>query len=171
MVVLLVQRGYPARIPEHALADFAVLRGSMDRAAYLERFGGYANDRGYSARANAELAAYVRAHTVARRSHLPVRDQRRRAVFRSRSAHRPSLPARQLLRRHEFPDPRSDSTPSSRDLAARRPRYLIFERLHSTSAMARAADALIYDPLVAELLSTYQQEAQVEDFTLYRRVE
>jgi hypothetical protein len=37
--------------------------------------------------------------------------------------------------------------------------------------MARAADALIHDPLVAGLLSAYRYEAQVEDFALYRRVD
>jgi 4-amino-4-deoxy-L-arabinose transferase-like glycosyltransferase len=171
MVGLLVQRGYAARILDTLLADIAVLRGSMDRTAYLERFGGYANDRGYSGRSNAELAAYVREHTS---------PDDRVYLFGINGAEvyfaADRLTAHRFLRVNffvdtEFPDPQFRLDAVVRDLAARRPRYIIFERLHSTSAMARAADALIYDPLVAELLSTYQLEAQVEDFALYRRVE
>ena len=63
MAVLLVQRNYPARVFGWAAADLAALRGTMDWTAHLELFGGYANERGYSARANAELADYIRAHT------------------------------------------------------------------------------------------------------------
>jgi hypothetical protein len=171
MVVLLVQRGYAARILDTLQADVAVLRGSMDRTAYLERFGGYANSRGYSGRSNAELAAYVREHTS---------PDDRVYLFGINGAEvyfaADRLTAHRFLRVNffvdtEFPDPQFRLDAVVRDLAARRPRYIIFERLHSTSAMARAADALIYDPLVAGLLSTYQLEAQVEDFALYRRVE
>jgi hypothetical protein len=37
--------------------------------------------------------------------------------------------------------------------------------------MGRAVDHLPEEPAVARLLSAYRQEAQIEDFTLYRRVD
>jgi hypothetical protein len=168
MAALLVQRGYVPRILDTVRADVAVLRGSMDPAAYLERFGGYANNRGYSARANAELAAYVREHTA---------PDDRVFLFGINGAEvyfaADRLTAHRFLRVNFFvgtdfphPDFRLDAVAS--DLAARRPRYIIFERLHSTSAMAKAADALVDDPLVGELLRAYTQEAKIEDFTLFR---
>ena len=171
MAVLLVQRSYVARILDTLQADVAVLRGSMDRTTYLERFGGYANNRGYSARGNEELAAYVREHTS---------PDDRIFLFGINGAEvyfaADRLTAQRFLRVNffvetDFPDPEFRLDAVVRDLASRRPRYLIFERLHSTSAMAKAADALITDPLVTELLTAYQQEAQIEDFTLYRRRE
>ncbi|MEO8484452.1 MAG: glycosyltransferase family 39 protein, partial [Acidobacteriota bacterium] len=64
MVALLWRRGFVPRIVTSARADAAVLSGRIDRTSYLDRFGGYANGRGYSARANAELADYIGAHTA-----------------------------------------------------------------------------------------------------------
>jgi hypothetical protein len=67
-----------------------------------------------------------------------------------------------------FPDPefRLDSVVS--DLQARRPRYLIFERLNARSEMGKAADRLQEDSSVQQLLASYRREAQIEDFTVYR---
>src|SRR4029078_17822 len=64
MAALLVQRGYLPRVAAWASADLGALRGTEQEAQYLERFGGYANDRGYSARANAEMSGYIRTHTT-----------------------------------------------------------------------------------------------------------
>src|SRR5262249_3413952 len=64
MAILLVQRGYMPRVVGSARLNLAALRGRIDRTAYLEQFGGYSNGRGYSARANEELADYVRGHTT-----------------------------------------------------------------------------------------------------------
>jgi hypothetical protein len=167
--VLLVQRSYAGRILDTLQADVAVLRGSMDRVAYLERFGGYANNRGYSARGNAELAAYVRGHTSPDDRVFLFGINGAEVYF---AAER--LTAHRFLRVNffvdsDFPDPEFRLDAVVRDLAARRPAYIIFERLHSSSAMGRAADALIGDPLVTGLLAAYRQEAQIEDFTLFRR--
>ena len=63
LFLLLVKSSYPSRVLEFAAIDFAQLRGRGDRTVYLEVFGGYANNRGYSARANEELAAYIASHT------------------------------------------------------------------------------------------------------------
>jgi len=171
MLGLLIQRSYPARVFEFARADFGALRGGVDRPAYLERFGGYGNNRGYSARANAELSDYIRAHTAA---------DDRIFLFGINGAgvyfHADRLTAHRFLRVNffvttDFPDPRFRLDAVVADLIVRRPRYVIFERLHSASEMGRAADALEEDPDVVRLLASYRLETRIEDFTLYRLVE
>jgi len=71
----------------------------------------------------------------------------------------------------DFPDPAFRLPAVARDLAVRRPRYLIFEQLNSGSEMGRAVDRLPEDADVARLLAAYRRETQIEDFTLYRRVD
>ena len=171
MLGLLMQRSYAARVLEFARADFEVLRGGVDRTVYLERFGGYDNNRGYSARANAELSDYIRAHTG---------PDDRIFLFGINGAgvyfHADRLTAHRFLRVNffvatDFPDPRFRLDAVVADLIVRRPRYVIFERLHSTSEMGRAADALEDDPDVVRLLASYRLETRIEDFTVYRLVE
>ena len=168
MLVLLVQRQYVTRVVAAASADFDVLRGRSDRVAYLERFGSYSNRRGYSARANAELAAYVGEHT---------QPDDRIFLFGINGAEvyfaADRLTAHRFLRVNffvatDFPDQRFRLHAVIDELATRRPRYLIFEQLHSTSDMAKTVDALVQDPAIIRLLSAYQFEQKIEDFTLYR---
>jgi hypothetical protein len=71
----------------------------------------------------------------------------------------------------DFPDPRFRLDAVTEELASRRPHYIIFERLHSTSEMGKTVDNLTSNPDVARLLSGYRLEKQIEDFTLYRRIE
>jgi 4-amino-4-deoxy-L-arabinose transferase-like glycosyltransferase len=171
MLVLLMQRQYAARVWESARADVDRLRGRTDAATYLEGFGGYGSGRGYSARANAELATYVKAHTA---------PDERVFLFGINGAGvyfaADRLAAQRFLRANffvstDFPDPRFRLEPVTDELAAARPRYVIFERLNSQSEMGRAVDHLPEQPAVARLLGGYRKEAQIEDFTLYRRVE
>jgi len=171
MAALLIQRGYVPRVFEWVRADLDALRGRVDRLTYLERFGGYGNNRGYSARANEELADYVRAHTVT---------DDRIFLFGINGAGvyflADRLTAHRFLRVNffvstEFPDEDFRLASVAADLAARRPQYLIFETLHAQSAMGRAVDDLKTDPSVVRLLSGYSREAQIEDFTLYRRTD
>ena len=169
MAALLVARNYPARVLEYARADLAALRGRIPQQEYQERyFGGYANSRGYSARANTELADYVRAHST---------PDDRIFLFGINVAGvyflADRLAAQRFLRFNDFvastfPDPdfRLDSVVG--ELAERRPRYVIFEQLHSASEMGKAADALQDDPAVRRLLAAYAREKTIEDFTLYR---
>ncbi len=171
MLVVLAQRHYPANVMESARADFDLLRGNVDSTAYLERFGGYANSRGYSARANAELAAYVREHTAPDDRIFLFGISGAGVYFAS-----DRLTAQRFLRVNffvatDFPDPRFRLTAVAEELAAERPRYIIFERLNSASDMGKAVDSLPRDPTVIELLDGYRLETQIEDFTLYRRVE
>ena len=171
MLMLLVQRNYVARVADSVTADYALLRGTLDRTRYLERFGGYDNARGYSARANEELAAYARAHTT---------PDERIFLFGINGAgvyfHADRLTAQRFLRVNffvpeGFPDPAFRLEAVTRDLATRQPRYLIFERLNSVSEMGKAVDRLTTDPHVMRLLEGYQFETRIEDFTLYRRID
>ena len=166
---LLVQRNYSG--PRDALggADFAQLRGRGDSNAYLERFGGYATNRGYSARANLELAD-TSAH------HTPPDDRIFLFGINGAGVYFTSdrLTAHRFLRVNffvptTFPDPEFELDAVLRDLAARQPRYLIFEQLHSTSEMGKTVDALHANAGVQRLLENYQLEVRIEDFTLYRR--
>jgi hypothetical protein len=153
----------------YARADLAALRGHIDEAEYFEEyFGGYGNNRGYSARANAELATYVRARTTPEDRIFLFGINGAGVYFLS-----DRLTAHRFLRVNDFvgmgfPDPefRLDSVVS--DLQARRPRYLIFERLNARSEMGKAADRLQEDSSVQQLLASYRREAQIEDFTVYR---
>ena len=169
MAFFLVQRDYADRVLGWARTDFERLRERSDKTAYLERFGSYANGRGYSARANAELAEYIHEHTS---------DEDRIFLFGISGAGvyfaSDRLTAHRFLRVNffvdtDFPNPAFRLRPVLAELASVRPRYLIFERLHGTSAMAHAADALIEDRAVQSLLREYRLETRIEDFTLYRR--
>ena len=71
-----------------------------------------------------------------------------------------------------FPDPAFRLEAVTRDLAARRPRYIVFERLNAASAMGTSVDSLVSsDPHIARLLEAYQLETRIEDFTLFRRTD
>jgi ABC-type branched-subunit amino acid transport system substrate-binding protein len=69
----------------------------------------------------------------------------------------------------DFPDPRFRLDAVTAELSANRPAYVIFETLHSQSAMGRAVDALQEQPAVQRLLASYALDTRIEDFTLYRR--
>jgi hypothetical protein len=168
MVVLLWQRHYPARVYEFAQADWAMMRGNLDRAEFLDRFGGYGNDRGYSARANDELAAYVRNHTTPEDRIFLFGINGAGVYFLS-----DRLTAHRFLRVNffvpsEFPNPDFTLDAVVADLAARRPRYLIFEQLHSSSEMAKLVDSLQSREEIKRLLQPYRLETTIEDFSLYR---
>jgi 4-amino-4-deoxy-L-arabinose transferase-like glycosyltransferase len=170
MLIVLLQRHYPAKVIESASADFEYLRGSLARTDYLDRFGGYGNRRGYSARANDELAEYVRAHTA---------PDDRIYLFGINGAGvyfgADRLTAHRFLRVNfyvppEFPDPAFRLESVLAELETRKPRYLIFERLNSRSEMGQAVDRLTEQPEVIRLLGAYRLETEIEDFSLYRRV-
>lgn len=168
MVLIMAQRGYVRRVVEWTMTDWAAMTGRIDPTANLERFGGYGNGRGYSARANQEAADYVRARTG---------PDDQIFVFGINGAGLPFLSDRLTAHRFlrvnffvptEFPNPDFQLSAVLRDLTARRPRYVIFEVLHGQSEMARAADALPEEPAVRAFLEPYAFEAQIEDFRLYR---
>ena len=169
MLTGLVQRHYPARVADSASADYALLNGTLDRTTYLDRFGGYDNSRGYSARANEELARYIREHSS---------PDDRVFLFGINGSgvyfHADRLTAHRFLWVNffvpdGFPNPDFRLEAVTRDLAARQPRYIIFERLNSVSEAGKAVDSLATDPDIVRLLEGYQLETRIEDFTIYRR--
>jgi hypothetical protein len=172
MAALLIQRNYFPKIVGTAVADASALMGRSDRMTYLLRFGtppGYNNDRGYSARANAELADYVRAHTSADDRIYLIGINAADVYFLT-----DRLTAHRFLRVNfyvpdAFPNPQFTLGAVVADLSARPPTYLIFEQLHSESAMGIAVDALQDHPLIRSLLEQYVLDTRIEDFTLYRR--
>ena len=171
MAVLMVQRHYPTRVLEWAQADWDVVRGRIDRTAFLDRFGGYGNDRGYSARANDELAAYVRANTSFDDRIFLFGINGAGIYFLS-----DRLTAHRFLRVNffvpsEFPNPDFTLEAVVRDLAARRPKYLIFEELHSSSEMGKSVDMLQSRDEIQQLLALYRLDKTIEDFSLYRLVD
>jgi len=169
MLTMLQQRSYGSKVFDAARIDLDRLRGRVTEMSYLERFGDYGKPRGYSARANAELASYVRAHTNA---------DDRIFLFGINGAGvyflADRLPAHRFLRVNffvaiDFPDPAFRLEAVVRDLEAQRPAMLIFERLHSGSDMGLAVDALGETPEIRRLLGVYVLETTIEDFTVYRR--
>lgn len=171
MVVVLVERGYADRVLHWARTDFAAIRGDLDRISYLDRFGGYGTNRGYSARANAELVEYIRSHTGEHDRIFLFGINGAGVYFGS-----DRLPAHRFLRVNffvdsDFPDPRFRLPAIVSELRAARPRFVIFERLHSASAMAKIADTLPQNPELRSLLEQYRFETQIEDFALFRRID
>jgi 4-amino-4-deoxy-L-arabinose transferase-like glycosyltransferase len=171
MLYLLIDRGYVAKVAGAVSADLTALRAGAPPPDYLERFGGYANSRGYSARANQEVADYIRPRTQFDDRVFLIGVNGAGLYF---TADR--LPAHRFLRANffattEFPDPAFRVDSVVRDLRRTRPTYLLFERLNSVAEWARIIDALPERAEVAELLSGYRLEATIEDFTIYRRID
>ena len=171
MVAATVNGHYGSRAFNWLRSDAAALRGEIDRASYLQQFGGYENRRGYSARANDELADYVASRTG---------PDERVFLFGINGAGlyftADRLTAHRFLRVNffvatDFPDPRFRLDAVAAELATRRPRYVIFERLNTPSELGRTVDNLTADTAVAKLLEGYRFEAQIEDFTLYSRAD
>jgi hypothetical protein len=167
-VVLLVQRNYVARVYVYTRADVQQLLGRGDRISYLERFGGYANNRGYSARANDELTGYLRQRTVPG-DRLYFFGINCSAIYFATDR----LMANRFLRVNvfvpsTFPHPGFSLADVVAELESKRPAYLVFEELHNPSVMGVAVDHLQEDADVLRLLQAYSLETRIEDFSVYR---
>jgi hypothetical protein len=165
------QRSYVARVMSSVRANIEHTLGREDRVAYLDRDGNYNRPRGYSARANAELADYVREHTT---------PDDRIYLFGINGAEvyfaTDRLTAHRFLRVNffvptAFPDPSFTLETVAADLEARLPRYLIFENLHTAAGVGELSKRLPEAPELAALMRHYRRETVIEDFSLYRRVE
>jgi hypothetical protein len=168
MAYLLLHKNYAGKVYESLQADVRYVMHRIDPAEYLDRFGGYGNGRGYSARANAEVAEYVRART--KPDDLIYEFGLQSEIYFDADR----LPAHRFLRVNEFvpstfPHPDFQIDAVVRMLAMRRPEYLIFEKVRIASEMGEAVDRLEADPHVDRLLQSYSREAEIEDFTVYRR--
>ena len=141
-----MRSNYAARILEFAQADLRQLRGRSDRTRYLELFGGYDNARGYSARANDELAAYVSSHTAPEDLIYQFGINGAGVYFATNriAAHR--FMRVNMFVQSDLNDPNFQLPIVTEQIAGRRPMYLIFERLHTQTALGRAVDSLPGDP-------------------------
>jgi Dolichyl-phosphate-mannose-protein mannosyltransferase len=170
-VVMLARRSYPERVYEYVAADLEQLLGRGDRATYLERFGSYANNRGYSARANSEMTTYLRERTSPDDLLYFFGTNYSEIYF---ATDRPM--ANRFLRSNPFVPstfhyPGFSLADVTRELASKRPVYLVIERLHTPTRMGVAIDGLLNEPDVLRLLDGYRLEARIEDFTVYRLTE
>jgi hypothetical protein len=169
MATLLARKNYPVKVFDAVRADIREWRGAGDQASYLDRFGEYGAGGGYSARANVELAAYVRARTVPTDVVYQFGINSAGLYF---AADR--LMAQRFLRVNEFvpttfPAPGFNLAAVARELDARRPVYLVFEHLPGRTVMADAVNRLPQAPELVSLWRAYQPETQIEDYAVYRR--
>ncbi len=169
MLAVLFSSAYVVRAAERTRADWRYFTGQTDRVAYLEEFGGYANARGYSARANQELADYIGQHTTPDETVFLFGINGAGVYFLA-----DRITAHRFLRVNffypdGFPDPHFTLDAVTSDLARARPRYLVFENLHGASVIGEAVSRIASEPTVAALLEAYEFEAQIEDFAVYRR--
>ena len=168
-LVVSVGRGSVNRLVDSTLADWRRLSGSDGgETLYLERFGGYNTGRGYSARANAELADYVRTHTEPA-DRIYIFGMAPSVYFLSGR-----LPANRFL--WAYPAV-SDAVRSDvftlaelvRALEMTMPRLLILERNNRDSLMGWRIERHFDEPEMLELLARYPTRAQIEDFLIYSR--
>ena len=162
---------YFARVMASVGPNIDQALGRTDRMAYLDRDGNYGRPRGYSARANAELAAYIREHTAADDRIFLFGINGAEVYFAT-----DRLTAHRFLRENffvptEFPDPSFTLESVAADLTARLPRYLIFENLHTAARVGELSQRLAEAPELSTLMQHYARETVIEDFTLYRRIE
>jgi hypothetical protein len=160
-----VRTNSPARVWTTTQAD---LGDARDHVAYLQRFGGYANDRGYSARANDELVQWLLAHSTPE-DRLFIFGMQGGVYFEAKR-----LPASRFLWVGPTVEgllPREDFTLEhlAADLAASNPRLIISENNNGDGLLGWRVQTELAKPPMQALLRSYDQVAVIEDFTIYRR--
>jgi hypothetical protein len=163
-----IRSHYPDRLVRYVRADLAQLRGHGSRDAYLELFGGYANGRGYSARANEELTRYLQAHSTAD-DRLYIFGMAPSVYFTARR-----LPANRFVWTYPAVTPLAghpdlNAETLARDLERAAPRLLVLERNNRDSASGWRIEDVYASDAVRGLLAQYTTEAVIEDFTVLRR--
>jgi len=166
--VVAVHSHYPDRLVRYTAADIAQLRGTAPRAAYLEMFGGYANGRGYSARANDELASYLRAHS-GDGDRIYIFGMAPAVYFDARR-----LPANRFV--WTFPavapfagHPAFTANALAADLERAAPRFLVLERNNRDSSTGWRIDDVYATSAIQHVLDRYTREIEIEDFTVMQR--
>jgi hypothetical protein len=186
--IVAVHSHYPDRLVRYTVADLAQLRGSAQRASYLdgsarraayldgsaqrasylEMFGGYANGRGYSARANEELSSYLTAHTGAS-DRLYIFGMAPAVYFDAQR-----LPADRFI--WTFPavspfagHPSFTIDALAADLERAAPADVVLERNNRDSSTGWRIEDVYAAPRIRRLLDSYTHEVDIEDFTVLRR--
>ncbi len=160
---------YPARVWTTLVADIEAHGATGDRRLeYLQRFGGYQTGRGYSARANAELATYLVQHTTPHQR-VYIFGMAPSVYFLAQR-----LPANRfiwtypgvvnLVHRDAF----SRETLAA-DLALSDAAYLVLERNNRDSLTGWKIENEFDSAGVQRILANYVREDDIEDFMLYRR--
>jgi hypothetical protein len=163
--IVAVRSHYPDRLARYTAADLAQLLGTAPRAPYLEMFGGYANGRGYSARANDELASYLRAHGDAG-DRVYIFGMAPAVYFDARR-----LPANRFV--WTFPavapfagHPAFTVDALAADLERAAPSLLVLERNNRDSSTGWRIDDVYAAPAIRRLLTEYVRRTDIEDFTV-----
>jgi hypothetical protein len=156
------------RAGRYVSADAEILRGTLAREPYLELFGGYGNGRGYSARANAELTDYLRAH-AAPGDRLYIFGMAPSVYFTAAR-----LPANRFVWTYPAvapflrgPDAGADAL--ARDLSLAAPAWLVLEANNRDSASGWRIEDVYAAPSIRALLDRYERAIVIEDFTVLRR--
>ena len=166
-----IWKDYPGKVYDQLGTDFAYARGEISPESYLDRFGGYAVQRGYSARANRELETYIRSKTQPGDALYFFGINFSGLYFATDRPYAQRFLRVNVFTPSWFPDSAFTLQAVTAELEHRRPVYIVFEQLHSESVMGRTVDALRSQPDVVRLLVGYRLEQQIEDFTVYRRVD
>ncbi len=164
-----IRSHYPDRAWSILVADYRAGSVSGDeRFLYLERFGGYRTGRGYSARANAELAAYLAQHSPPE-SRVYIFGMAPAVYFLSQR-----LPANRFI--WTYPGVidivhRPEFTPETlaANLARSAPAYIVLERNNRDSLTGWRSEVEFASPAMLRVLADYEHEVDIEDFMLYRR--
>ena len=150
-------------------ADMARLRGTMAREPYLDLFGRESDGRRYSARANAELADYLGAHT-APGDRIYLFGMAPSVYFMARR-----LPANRFVWTYPAVAPfvhapgfGADSLAD--DLGRQAPARLVLEANNRDSASGWRIEDVYAAPAVRALLGRYRAEIVIQDFTVLQRV-
>jgi hypothetical protein len=166
--IVAVRSHYPDRLVRYTAADLAQLRATAPRAQYLEMFGGYANGRGYSARANDELASYLAAHS-ADGDRVYIFGMAPAVYFDARR-----LPADRFVWTFPGVAPfagRAAFTADAlaADLERAAPRFLVLEKNNRDSSTGWRIDDVYAAPAIRRLFTNYVRDTEIEDFSVLRR--
>jgi hypothetical protein len=167
--VVAIHNHYPDRLVRYVAADAAQLNGrGGPHDVYLEMFGGYANGRGYSARANEELSRYLASHSDSS-DRVYIFGMAPSVYFMAGR-----LPADRFVWTYpgvvdfgKRPDFSMEAL--ARTLTAAAPRYLVLERNNRDRATGWRIEDVYAAPPIQRLLAGYAPETVIEDFTVLRR--
>lgn len=168
---LVFRYGHLARFAEATTADLTqrlAHNGPAPHAAYLERFGGYNNGRGFSARANAELADYIRHHTSSPDT-IYIVGMAPEVYFAAdrRPANRFIWSSPVTFKLFDHTDFTLERLVG--DLRASAPELLILEHNTRDSLQGKSGDDVLQSAAVRALLTAYRFEIRIEDFEIHRR--
>jgi 4-amino-4-deoxy-L-arabinose transferase-like glycosyltransferase len=166
-----VQTAVPQRVRDTVTEDIQAWRSGDDAAArlrYLEGFGSYAAGRGFSARANTELSAWLDAHSDAH-DRIFIFGMAPGVYFTSKR-----LPAQRFLwigpaASNLLPRPDFSLEAVAAGLERTKPRYIIEEHNNRDSLLGWRVEEKFDDPSIRQVLTAYEALLQIEDFSIYRR--